>query len=138
MKIKNNNNGFTIVELLVTISIIAMLSTIGFTGYQAVSKGGRDALRKTDLEQLRSAFEIYKSETGAYPQASETCLADISTDFINPYPDDPKSPSYKYCYIRRTNLSYELCAHLENGDSNDYCDGGSACQSNCNYRVLNP
>ena len=134
-------SGFTIIELLVSITIIALLSTIGMTGYQAVSKGGRDALRKTDLEQIRSALEIYKSENSAYPVNSDTCIPDLSAlsaEYINPYPDDPKNTNFQYCYIQRSNLTYELCAHLENGDSSEYCDDPGACGQNCNYRVVNP
>src|SRR3989338_3588916 len=131
-----DNSGFTLIEILVTITIIALVSTIGVTGYQAVSRGGRDALRKTDLEQIRSALEIYKSENNAYPVNSDTCIADLSTDYINPYPVDPKN--FQYCYIQRSNLTYELCAHLENGDENDFCDGAGNCGSNCNYMLVNP
>ena len=141
MKVKQY--GFTIVELLVTVTIIAMLSVIGFTGYQAVSRGGRDALRKSDLEQIRSALEIYKSENNTYPTVSTACIADnLSPDFVNPYPQDPKQGLYTYCYYPSATtpiLSYELCAHLENGDSTtDNCGTASNCGSNCNYSVVNP
>ena len=133
-----NNKGFTIIELLVTITIIALLTTIGVTGYQAVSKSGRDALRKSDLEQLRSALEIYKSENGSYPTATSVCIADLTSDYLNTYPNDPKNPTYKYCYVRNSNLSYVLCAHLENGDTSDDCGGTNACGDDCNYSVDNP
>ena len=136
MTLKIQKSGFTIVELLVSITIIALLSTIGVTGYQAVSRGGRDALRKTDLEQIRSALEIYKSENNRYPLAPTPCVADLNTSYINPYPKDPKN--YKYCYIQRSNLTYELCAHLENGDTSDACDAANKCTGKCNYVLLNP
>src|SRR3989344_4485827 len=116
----NSSAGFTLIEILVTLSIIMIISTIGVTGYQAVARSGRDALRKSDLEQLRSALEIYKSEYGAYPIEAAPCLADLSADYINPYPADPKAVTYNYCYILITPLTYELCTHLENGDGNDY------------------
>ena len=74
MRIFGKNPGFTLIEILVSISVIALVSTIGVTGYQSVSRGGRDALRKSDLEQIRSALEIYKSEYGQYPAEASTCL----------------------------------------------------------------
>ena|SRR3989344_9545165 len=139
MRIFGKNPGFTLIEILVSISVIALVSTIGVTGYQSVSRGGRDALRKSDLEQIRSALEIYKSEYGQYPAEASTCLADLSADYINPYPADPKDPNFIYCYIQSSSLTYELCAHLENGDSStDNCGGTGACISNCNYNVVNP
>lgn len=130
--------GFTIVELLVSITIIALLSTIGLTGYQSVSRGGRDALRKSDLEQIRSALEIYKSEKNYYPASSSECLPDeLEPDFLNPMPSDPKSPALQYCYVQLSNLTYELCAHLENAEDTDIGCGG-LCNGTCNYRVVNP
>ncbi|KKS96694.1 MAG: hypothetical protein UV73_C0009G0045 [Candidatus Gottesmanbacteria bacterium GW2011_GWA2_43_14] len=129
--------GFTIIEILVSVALIALLSTMGVTGFQAVSRGGRDALRKTDLEQIRSALEIFKSDYGSYPDSSEECLPDIPPEYINNYPVDPKS-DYRYCYNKTSPLTYELCAHLENGNADDLCGGWSACLSNCNYQVTNP
>lgn len=131
--------GFTIIELLVSITIIGLITSIGATGFQAITRNGRDALRKTDLEKLRSALEIYKSDYGIYPPASLPCMADLTQGYINPYPVDPKSGELRYCYVRGgTNLTYELCAHLENGDTTDLCGGVQSCVINCNYQVVNP
>lgn len=134
------STGFSLIEILVAATIIGLLSTVGFTGFQAVTRSGRDALRKSDLEQIRSALEIYKSENGAYPANSSSCESvDLTSDYINPYPEDPKPP-VKYCYIRgATGLTYELCAHLENGNTTDqFCAGINICTNNCNYVVTNP
>lgn len=135
----DNSRGFTLIEVLVAATIISILSAIGVVGFQGATRSGRDALRKTDLEQIRSALEIYKSENSSYPPANG-CQADfITSGYINPYPADPKDPTYNYCYQPLTSLTYELCAHLENGDTvTDYCGGGNNCVVNCNYRVINP
>lgn len=131
--------GFTLIELLISISLIGVLATIGINGFQAISRGGRDALRKTELEKIRSAAEVYKSETNAYPAEVTGCQADLSAAYINPYPADPRSPAFVYCYHLLTPLTYEVCAHLENGDSaTDYCGATYACGSNCNYIVTSP
>ncbi|MBI3379588.1 type II secretion system protein [Candidatus Gottesmanbacteria bacterium] len=133
-------NGFTLIEVLVAATIVALLSTIGLSGYQAITRSGRDALRKSDLEQIRSALEIYKADNGNYPITSN-CAASLSSSYINPYPGDPKSP-YKYCYNRPTTLTYYICAHLENGGGSDpyisECGGANQCGGNCNYKVANP
>ena len=78
---------------------------------------------------------IYLSENNSYPTAT-TCQADLPVEYINPYPSDPKDPIYTYCYQQLSSLTYELCAHLENGDSNDYCGGSTNCTGNCNYRTF--
>lgn len=130
--------GFTLIELLVVITLIGILSAVSISGFQAITRGARDALRKSDLEQIRSALEIYKSNSGSYPVLSATCTAGLSADYINPYPNDPRAPTWQYCFVRDSSLTYRLCAHMENGDQNDYCGGSNACGSNCNYQVTNP
>lgn len=140
-----NNKGFTLVEILVSATIIGLLSTIGITGFQAITKSGRDALRKSDLEQMRSALEIFKSENGVYPTGPAACQLALPTGYINNIPSDPKSPTYQFCYSWNNSnaLVYSLCAHLENGDATDNCGGTNACGNvtipqNCNYQVANP
>jgi general secretion pathway protein G len=139
-----NQKGFTLVEILVAATIVALLSTLGVSGYQAVTRNGRDALRKSDLEQIRSALEIYKSENSSYPTPQTTCGPAAVTPYINSYPVDPKPTSYRYCYNRTGNTTYYLCAHLENGTTTDYsteCGDTNICgfsSSSCNYKVANP
>jgi general secretion pathway protein G len=147
----NHRSGFTLIEILVAATIVGLLSTIGMTGFQAVTRNGRDALRKSDLEQIRSALEIYKSENNAYPD-DENCGVDSGVDmsqYINTYPSDPRSTNYRYCYVRSDELHYNICAHLENGASTDLNAGGSCGADNncgaddpstqvCNYKVTNP
>lgn len=145
------NSGFTMIELLVTASIIALLSTIGVTGFQAITKSGRDAVRKSDLEALRSSLEIYKSENKQYP-VSGACVViapNFQPNYIAKYPTPPKAPDYSYCYERLDPnvLTYRICARMENDppsactDCNS-CNGGTGiCGSNngaCNYIVKNP
>lgn len=59
--------GFTILELVVTISIIGILSTIVLTNMAAASKRGRDVERQSDLRNLQNAVESYKKKNGTYP-----------------------------------------------------------------------
>lgn len=135
--------GFTLIEVLVAATIIGLLSTVGLTGYQAITRSGRDALRKSDLEQVRSALEIYKSDNGNYPTPQATCVPALPTSYINPYPTDSRPSASRYCYVWKTGLTYQICAHLENGGtvaSASYCgdSAGTLCTANCNYQVTNP
>lgn len=49
------NTGFTLIELLIVITIISIMSAIGFTSYNTFVKNSRDAKRLSDLRfiQLR-------------------------------------------------------------------------------------
>lgn len=61
------NNAFTMIELMVVISIIGILTAIGVVSYVTTQKNARDSRRKADLEELRTALEMYKADHGYYP-----------------------------------------------------------------------
>ncbi len=72
------NKGFTLIELLVVIAIIAVLSTIGFAVFSGVQKGARDAKRRSDIDAIAKALEIYKSQNNTYtPATSFPCTSDF-------------------------------------------------------------
>lgn len=58
---------FTLVEMLVIISIVSLLSSISYTGLQEARAMARDARRMTLLHDLRLSLEQYYDEYGFYP-----------------------------------------------------------------------
>ena len=127
---------FTLIELLITISIIAVLSGIGFTTFTGVQMTSRDGKRKAVLESIRSALEIYRSDNGAYP----TTTGLLVSSYIASLPKDPKDPVRLYGYTPTcspTCTSYVLCAALERGTAGDVT-GCNLCGVECNYKTTNP
>jgi len=64
---KKSLKGFTLIEILVVATIIGLLASGAIVSYQQLSKQSRDAKRKTDLEQVRAALEMYRSNEDTYP-----------------------------------------------------------------------
>lgn len=62
-----NKNAFTLVELVVTATILVILTSIGFYSYTQNISDARDGVRKTDIASLSSALTLYKKQRGAYP-----------------------------------------------------------------------
>jgi prepilin-type N-terminal cleavage/methylation domain-containing protein len=58
---------FTLVELIVSTTILAILTTIGFYTYTQYISDARDSVRKTDISTLDSQLNLYKKQRGAYP-----------------------------------------------------------------------
>jgi prepilin-type N-terminal cleavage/methylation domain-containing protein len=59
--------GFTLVELLVVLAIIALLSTVLFAGFDQAREQTRDKSRLASLKELQLAIEQYRAQYGTYP-----------------------------------------------------------------------
>ena len=107
--------GFTLVELLVALSIMALIMAASMTAFEATKKSARDSRRKADLESLRSALEIYRSDIGAYPAN----LNLLTPNYTTVIPTDPiPAQSYVYTPVCPTTCkTYTLCATLEIGST---------------------
>ncbi len=64
---KLNTKGFSLAELLIAVTIIAVLSGIGLVFFSDAQKAARDAKRKRDLRSIQVALESYYSKNGRYP-----------------------------------------------------------------------
>ncbi|MDA7494794.1 prepilin-type N-terminal cleavage/methylation domain-containing protein [Candidatus Gracilibacteria bacterium] len=63
--------GFTLIELVVVMSIVGVLATIGFTSYVSYSETSRDVSRISNLNDLKKSLELTKSSVGDYPTPDE-------------------------------------------------------------------
>lgn len=61
--------GFTIVELLIVVVVIAILAAITIVAYSGISQRARDAERLEEITAVMKALEVYKSKNGVYPTA---------------------------------------------------------------------
>lgn len=59
--------GFTLIELLVVIAIIGILSSVVLASLNSARGKARDAKRKQDMVQVRTALEGYFADNGSYP-----------------------------------------------------------------------
>ncbi len=64
---KHLPRGFTLVELLVSITIIAVIAAIGLTVYSSAQRSARDARRKADLQAISRALQLYYFTYKRYP-----------------------------------------------------------------------
>jgi len=68
MQKTNPNKGFTIIELLVVTSIIALISTVILSSLGVSKSKSRDSQRITELQSVQKALELNYISTGSYPQ----------------------------------------------------------------------
>lgn len=67
-------SGFTLVELLIVIIIIAVLAAIAIPKFSNSSTRSKESALKADLNLFRNATELFKGDTGLYPAA----MADLA------------------------------------------------------------
>ena len=106
--------GFTLIELLVVMTIMAILFALALVSYQGARKAARDGKRKVDLEEIRGALEMCRTDSGSYPSNALLSGADIVCDLINymTIPFDPTGNDYTY---NPSGDDYSLCTTLEVG-----------------------
>lgn len=149
-------HGFSLVELLIVISIIGILTTLLMANFIGVRQRARDAQRKSDLRQVQSALELFRSDQGsypvsAYPYRANNCEDSLkstdcsTTTYMNKVPLDPMGSSYynsgHYYYSSPDGSSYVLSACLENSSDSQRTTespGGTGCSSNSYYVLNNP
>lgn len=151
------NKGFTLVELLVVITILGILATIGLTAFTSAQMRGRDTQRKSDLKQVASSMELYYSDYGSYPGSSNGKIlgcpsttntpctwgtgqfTDGKTVYFRVLPKDPATNSYYYYRVVNgsSGQKFQLFAHLENTQDPSIISTSYLCGTNinCNFAI---
>ena len=151
--------GFTLVELLVVMSIIGVLAAMLYGGFFTSRTRGRDAARKQHLKELANALEMFYDDYEQYPPVSGGLISacpynsttqtgspcdwgatlsfadDKGTVYMRQIPIDPVSSSRNYYYrvVGTSRQAFQLYSHLENTEDIN-CIGG---QANCGVDQLN-
>lgn len=127
--------GFTIIELLIVITILGILAGLTLVSYNGTQERSRDSRRKTDLDALKKTMELVKQDspgqyyfpncdTGASCNLTNTNtnpdLAPATNPYIKTVPTDPKTAT-GYLYLPTGCVAggctdYTLIACLENGN----------------------
>lgn len=132
--------GFTIVELLIVIVVVAILAAISIVAYNGIQERARFSSMRSDLASLNKAIQLYHADNGVYPvtpvggstsgpgcQANQWCGWDQSTgedfipgivpDYISSTPQLPttNTGSDTYLYRSEDGIDYKLVRLIQGG-----------------------
>lgn len=132
--------GFTLFELLVSISIIGILTALAVVAYSGAQKKARDTRRMQDMKAIQVAAEQFYSQNNYnYPPDELTpWIGTNSQNILEVFPQDPKSGAM-YTYDITVNDGYCACAVMENlnNGNSDTSDCSSFANSGVNFCVKN-
>lgn len=121
MPISMKKAGFTLIELMVVVAIIAILTAAGILAFTNAQRNARDSRRRADIDAVSKAMEqFYANNSSAYPATASA---------INSYfpagaaPLDPQGAAYNYSL---TSSAYCVCATLETTGRGNATAVGSA------------
>ena len=111
---QKRQTGFTIVELLIVIVVIAVLAAITTVAFSGIQQRAKDSKRTNEIAQLSKVLEMYYIDNGAYPDCSggkyvpgtafngntvAICLAQLVPKYLATLPTDPVNTGlYQYRY----------------------------------------
>ena len=132
----SRHRGFTLIETLITFTIMIILAGISIYIFRQFSLSGRDTRRKQDLATVAGALELYYQKNKVYPgtagswycsyntspcsSSSDPWIPSLVPDFINDLPDDPTQGSRNdYIYLSLSNSftdsTIPYCSNISSG-----------------------
>ncbi|NCN06990.1 MAG: prepilin-type N-terminal cleavage/methylation domain-containing protein [Candidatus Pacebacteria bacterium] len=121
---KKTSLGFTLLELLVVISIIGILIAISAAAFTTAQQKARNAKRQGDVNSISKSFEQYYAATSSNYAAN--CSTMASSLPGSSLPTDPKSGAAYPCVSNAVANTYCVCAQLEpSGNTNGNATNGS-------------
>ena len=78
-------SGFTLIELIVVVTIIGILAGIGVVNVKFAQRKAREAALMDNLAEMRKAIDNYYADKQHYPSS----LQDLTTNYLKKIPADP-------------------------------------------------
>src|SRR5579862_7900471 len=89
-RIRTNDAGFTLMELMIVMAIIAILATLAVPSFKGALRSAREAVLKEDLHVMRAAIDSYTMDKQKAPQSLDDL---VQNGYLRSIPVDPMTQS---------------------------------------------
>ena len=79
-------NGFTMIELMIVVSIVGILATLAVPSYQGTLLRAREAALRQDLFTMRDVLDQHRADQGKYPPSLQAL---VDAGYLRAIPNDP-------------------------------------------------
>jgi len=83
---RRGDRGFTLIELMIVLSLMVVLATMGLVQYRNSQVFAKEAVLKTDLFRMRDAIDQYYADKNQYPSTLDALVSD---GYLRKLPEDP-------------------------------------------------
>jgi prepilin-type N-terminal cleavage/methylation domain-containing protein len=118
--------GFSLVELLVAISIIAVLSAVLMANFMGARERARDAQKIQDLNAIRNGLRMYYNDNQLYPEDDDGNVCTDCLDTLTAYVSAIADIGYSYDQVSDGD-GFKLWSSLEAGAGDEDIDSQSKC-----------
>jgi general secretion pathway protein G len=89
-QLARSTRGFTLIEVLIVVTLIIVLASVGMATYQNSVRRAREAVLREDLFRMRDAIDQYYADKNKYPQSLQDL---VSSGYLREIPKDPITDS---------------------------------------------
>jgi general secretion pathway protein G len=114
-EIRNHRRAFTLVEILLVMTIISILAAIVIPKMVGRSEQARQTAVRADISSIKTALDAFEVDNGYYPKSLQDLIQQPSNaknwhgPYLENFPQDPCGNPYVYTYPGRHNAnSYDL------------------------------
>ncbi len=133
--LKQQNKGFTIVELLIVIVVIGILALLVITTYAGIQQKARNTKRQTDVAAIQTQLEAFFQTNGYYPNLTDlnsatwvsTNLKSLDTTALV----DPSNATGSKTLVNSATPSKQYGYVAFQADGTTSCDGASPADQAC-------
>ena len=124
----NREEGFTLVELIVVMTIIAILATLAIPSFVGAMRSAREAVLREDLHVMRSAIDSYTMDKQKAPQSMDDL---VQSGYLKEIPVDPITHSRDTWVTDQSDSLYSLdqtepgIDNIHSGSQEEGSDGHS-------------